>query len=134
MSTEADTVEYQVRNCMGYYNLYSYNQYINNIYNSNKVKHFKRILATHGFHVIEIGDVINPIKVSKGQMVVLNQLTEARDENLIEEYIRSNDKAQATFEAIHSRAMFLAITSNEDFIKYKSILQNVKEFEDHKKI
>ncbi len=65
VDTESDDVEYNVNVFKGYYNLYSYNQYINNVYNSNKVKHFKRVLATHGFDIEEIGDVSNTTKISK---------------------------------------------------------------------
>ena len=134
IANESDVVEYQVKYFMGFYSLYSYNQYINNIYKSNKVRHFKRILATHGFEVVEIGDASNPTKVSKGMLGFMDQLTEARDANLLEEYLHTDDKAQAKFESIHSRAKFLEITAREDLQKYKSILQNVKEFDDHNKI
>ena len=79
IANESDVVEYQVKYFMGFYRLYSYNQYIHNSYSSNKVKHFKRILATHGFDVVEIGDASNPTKVSKGMMGFMDQLTEARE-------------------------------------------------------
>ena len=119
IANEDDTVEYQINNFKGFYNLYTYNQYINNIYSSNKVRHFKRILATHGFDVVEIGDAGNPTKVSKGMMGFMDQLTEARDENLLEEYLITDDKAQPKFEPIHSRAKFLAVTAREDLQKHK---------------
>ena len=134
IANESDVVEYKVKYFMGFYKLYSYNQFINNIYKSNKVKHFKRILATHGFDVVEIGDASNPTKVSKGMLGFMDQLTEARDANLLEEYLTTDDKTQAKFESIHSRAKFLAITARADLEKHKSILQNVKEFEEHIKI
>jgi hypothetical protein len=134
IANESDDVEYKIKYFMGFYKLYSYNQYINNVYRSNKVKHFKRILATHGFDVVEIGDASSPTKVSKGMLEFMDQLTEARDANLLEEYLTTDDKTQAKFESIHSRAKFLAITARADLEKHKSILQNVKEFEEHIKI
>ena len=134
MSDENDTVEYKVINFMGYYNLYSYNEYMHYIYHSNKVKHFKLILATHGFDVEEIGDVGKPTKVSKELTRVMDQLTEFRNEDLIEDYIHSENKSQPKFESIHSRATFLTISTSEDLLKYKSIIQNVNEFNDHVKI
>ena len=63
--------------------------------------------------------------------MAMNQLTESRDEDLIEEYIRSNDKEQPKFESIHSRAVFLAISTKDDLQKYKATIQHAKEFEDH---
>ncbi len=73
IDNESDVVEYNVNVFKGYYNLYSYNQYINNIYKPNKVKHFKRSLATHGFDVVELGDVANTTQISKKQQVITDQ-------------------------------------------------------------
>ena len=61
---ESDVVEYNVNVFKSYYDLYSYNQYINNTYKSSNVNHFKCTLALHGFDVVELGDVINPTKIS----------------------------------------------------------------------
>jgi hypothetical protein len=64
-------------------------------------------------------------------MVDMNRLIEARVENLMEEYLRTKDKAQPKFESIHTRAKFF---SRESLQKYKSILQNVKEYDGYGKI
>ena len=81
---ESDVVEYNVNVFKSYYELYSYNQYMSNIYKSNKVKHFKRILVSHGFDVVQLGDVTNPTKISNNQQAIMNQLLECHDENLLE--------------------------------------------------
>ena len=49
---ESDVVEYNVNVFKSYYELYSYNQYISNMYKSNKVKHFKSIIVSHNYFVI----------------------------------------------------------------------------------
>ena len=80
--------------------MYCYNEYVNDIFNTNKTIHYEQILKNAHFKIID--DKIEPIKFDK---VKMNELKDDRNEqydNLFDEYINANenDRTKTKFENI----------------------------------
>jgi len=93
---------YNISVYRGFYELYCHNQHIADVY-----RHFKDVLTSYGFDVEVIGDVKKPVKIPKALKEEMAQLAVNHADDLVAEYIISENKTHDKFVDIHTRATFL---------------------------
>ena len=115
-----------------FFNLFIRNEFIKSVYKSNKVKHFKNILSSFGFEVIESNQHYQTFnKILKNTMD--NDLITETDEKF-ERFINDTDKTKPEYFNINKRAELLKLSNIEDMIKYKDYLINNTLLNNHYKI
>ena len=101
--------------------LYCYNTYVLNIYKSNKLKHFMKILEFYGFTVQTLGE---QNRLDKQQRKEMRQVQIDIDDNLIEQYVEDEQKDRPEYEGLNDRAALLGLCNDELKQTYKDMLIN----------
>jgi hypothetical protein len=94
-----------------FFKLYSYTEYINNIYKMNMTQHYKDILINNGFVLSEEGETL---KISKELNSEIKELTKEIKEKLFNEFIEANDKTEEKFESFIRHIEFLKLPIHID--------------------
>lgn len=104
-----------------YYNLFCYNEYIFDIYHTNKLKHFEFILSNNGFVLSEDGDVRTLSKEDNDDMK--ESLIEYKNE-LFDEFISlpSAERQQPKFNAFNTHIDTFKLNEKND-INFNEIKQ-----------
>jgi hypothetical protein len=74
-----------------FFDLYCYQEYMHDIFNTNKIIHFENILTGAGF-IVNSNDDINDVKLSKIDNKAMNLLVENIEQTLFTEYTENVDK------------------------------------------
>ena len=115
-----------------FFNLFVRNEFIKSVYKSNKVKHFKNILSSFGFEVIESNQHYQTFnKILKNTMD--DDLITETDEKF-ERFINDIDKDKPEYFNFNKRVELLKLSNIEDMIKYKDYLINNTLLNNHFKI
>jgi len=123
-----DNIAYSHNLSPSFFKLFCYNQYIKNVYNSNKVKHFIKILEDLGFNVEIIGEANT---ISKTQAKRMNKELKVYDDNFINEYIKADDKDDEKYSDIHDKTTFLNLIDVKYIEQYRKELNCDEDFNEH---
>lgn len=109
-----------------FFNLFCYNKYVDDIYNTNKLKHFEQILLNNGFELYEYG---NNRQLEKKEKDKLKELKNEYDENLFDEFLNTpneertkNDKFNNIVQ--HITAFKLEDKTNDELLILKECIMN----------
>jgi hypothetical protein len=100
-----------------FFKLFIYNEYLNDIYNTNKERHFKQILLNNGFN---ISCVNIKQELKKETKLKLKQVKDELQQKIFIEHI---DEIKIN-ETLEDKISFLKITSNEDKLKYYDVIND----------
>lgn len=122
-----DDSEVQVQE-NSFFNLYAYNEYVKDIYNTNRTKHFELLLLQNGFDLTEIGE---KTKIDKDMKEELKCLTQEIKDELYEEFLDAEDKTLGKYQLFNKNIEFLQLPKNDkevlvkfqDEVKDKYVLQ-----------
>ena len=114
-----------------FFNLFCYQEYVKDIYNTNKIEHFKEILSSYGFKLNETG-----IKkeIDKGKKKDMTTLKDKINEEVFNEFLEDNDKQKDKYHILNNNIEYLGLTTNEQFKEYKDIIIDNYKVEDHNNI
>ena len=105
-----------------YFNLFCYNEYIYDIYNTNKRLHYENILKSKGFILKTEGETKKTVPKTKKIMKELYD-----DQDLVDEYLKDtneNKHKNTKYQDLISQIKFFNLENNESILKYKSILND----------
>ena len=112
-----------------FFNLYCYNEYVKDVYETNKVKHFENILTQNGFSLSSKGVLAKLAKETRNQQSQVNQ--ELNDEPFTE-YLETDQKTDLKFQKITQAIVYLKLPpSPEHLIKHKEIILDKWKLSDH---
>ena len=102
-----------------FFNLFCYNEYINDCFNTNKYIHYEQILKDKGFNLISEGDFNTLSKQIRKEIKELEV-----NDNIINDYINDtndNKKIDVKYDQIKKQIDYFKLEDNE-LIKYNGIL------------
>jgi len=112
-----------------FYNIYTYNEYVKDIYDNNKQEMLKQILTDNGFVMAE--DLAEVPKILKKKVVeTMKDVVDVATEETFNQWV-NNDVVCEMFDV---RSSMLGLKENNDKIKYKEFITDKYKFEDHLKI
>ena len=129
-----------------FFNLYSYTEYINDIYNTNMTKHYQELLIENGFIMSEEGKTE---KLDKEEKTEIKELTQEIKEKLFEEYLECDNKTLDKYDSFNKHIKFLnipifidvedcdergiieTVVNKELLIKYKNEIMDKHVLQDH---
>lgn len=104
-----------------YFDLYCYNEYVKDCYETNKYQHYKIILKENNFNIIDDSDDKN-IKISKELNKKLNDSILDEDQKLLEKYIKDDDKNKPIYSNINYFKTQFKIDDNNKLKDYVDII------------
>ena len=110
-----------------FFKMYVYNEYLIDIYKTNKAQHFKNILLNNGFKIRERGDVLKLEKETKKEM---NDINKEVLESKFEEYIKGDTEN----EIFLFRQEYLKIVTEEHIEKFKEYIKDKYKFTDYRNL
>lgn len=115
-----------------FFNLYSYNEYIKDIYDTNHKEHYETILNVEGFKISNMGDKIKlTVPDKKEQTINMMNISET----LLNNFLESSPAERLDlpeFEQIKTNIAYLKIPNNNDHIKkYSNTFMNKYEIMKH---
>jgi len=111
-----------------FFKLYCYNEYIRQVYKSNKIKHFIKILKQFGFNVETVGESKPLDKVKNKEMIIT---LEKIEDEFLNKYIDDDDKNKEEYEQINKRVTLLNLSTVEQMKTYSQYLRDGKLIEQH---
>ena len=107
-----------------FFNLFCFNEYVIDTFNTNKKQHFLNILMNNGFKVKEKGIVT---KLDKTKMKAMKKANDENKEEIFEKHITQED----TNEILKKRFEFLNIIDKDTATQYKEILKDQFKLSDY---
>ena len=101
LSVEEDVIKEDL-----FFNLFTYNEYVKDTYNTNKKAHYENILIENGFILSEEG--INKV-ISKETKKEMKENTISVDKGLLIEYLESNKKKHNKYDFINKNVELLKL-------------------------
>ena len=108
-----------------FFNLYCYNEYVKNIYETNKYLHYKEILKENNFDII--GDDEKNIKLSKELKEEMKGYNDI--EELINSYIEDENKDNNKYSMINEFKNLFGII-DDDLVKFKNYIGDKYKIDD----
>ena len=108
-----------------YFKIFCYNEYVKDIYSTNKLYHYENILKYNGFILIGTDDKIKPL--TKEENIELSNLTEEQNNILFTEYLNATSYERENnikFSGINQIKEEFKITSDELFIDVYPVLSD----------
>jgi len=104
-----------------FFDLYCYYEYLLDVYATNKRMHFQQILRDEGFVLSEVGE---PKKLSKDVRQQAQSISEQHTDELFEEYLNSDNRADKKFINLQSNAEAVGLTyaDTETMKTYKDLI------------
>ena len=114
-----------------FFNLYCYNLYVADLYNSNRIKHFELILAEGGFN-LSVEGVAREV-LSKVERNAMRDVVDDIANKLYDECRASNCKSDPKFQIIMKNLEYLKVNPNdvEALTKYRDIILNKYRIKEH---
>ena len=114
-----------------FFNLYCYNLYVADLYNSNRIKHFELILAEGGFN-LSVEGVAREV-LSKVERNAMRDVVDDIANELYDEFLASNCKSDPKFQIIMKNLEYLKVNPNdvEALTKYREIILNKYRIKEH---
>ena len=113
-----------------FFNLYCYNEFVRDIYETNKVKHFELILRDNGFDLSSQGA---PKKLAKETRNQQSEAMKELNDELFSQYLESEVKGDEKFKAINKTVEYLKLPMDdlETLTLYKDIILDKWALRDH---
>ena len=112
-----------------FFNLYCYNEFVKDIYETNKVKHFELILTQNGFVLSSEGSLNRIAKETKQQQ---KHRVDAINDDLFNEFLESDHKSDDKFQSISKAIEYLKVPMCPEYlIKFKGIILDKWKVKDH---
>jgi hypothetical protein len=112
-----------------FYNIWTYNEYVKDIYENNKAGHLNDLLMNNVFECTE--DLYEaPEKLDKNVINQMNGMTEEAIEETFTQWINK----EAEVEMFETRSSMLNLTTDDDKTKYKELITDRTTFEEHLKL
>jgi hypothetical protein len=112
-----------------FYNIWTYNEYVKDIYENNKAGHLNDLLMNNGFVCTE--DLYEaPEKLDKKVIKEMKGMTEEATEETFTQWINK----EAEIKMFDTRSTMLNLTTDGDKIKYKEFITDRTTFEEHLKL
>jgi hypothetical protein len=113
-----------------FFNIFCYNEYVKDIYHTNKIKHFELILLSHGFVLSEEGKPKILNRETKDEMTTL---VDKHNEDLFKEYLTAEDKTLVKFDMFNKNVEVLGLPiNNVDLLeKYKDQIMDKYKLNEH---
>ena len=113
-----------------FYNIFVYNEYANDTYNTNKRAHFELILTEFGFK-LSTYDHTTKIKITKTERISTNDIYSEMFDDYIES--SSEDRQKDEFKQIHDQVLYLKLENQEDDIleEFKDIIIDTFKITEH---
>ena len=113
-----------------FFNLYCYNEFVKDVYASNKMKHFELILEQNGFDITVEGE---PQTLSKQEKQVQRDIVEEIAEELFEDFLTTTDITLPKFEALLKNIGYLHLdpTDRETLQKFKKTVMSKYQVQEH---
>ena len=104
-----------------FFDLFCYNEYMLDVYGTNKRMHFEQILKDEGFVLSSVGV---PQVIDKETKKAANAITEQYNEELFEEYVESENKMDSKYLNLHKNAEAVGLTyaDKETLEEYKELI------------
>ena len=114
-----------------FFNLYCYNLYVADLYNSNRIKHFELILAEGGSD-LSVEGVAREV-LSKVERNAMRDVVDDIANELYDEFLASNCKSDPKFQIIMKNLEYLKVNPNdvEALTKYREIILNKYRIKEH---
>ena len=113
-----------------FFNLYCYNEFVKDIYETNKVKHFELLLVENGFVLSSEGSLNRIAKETKQHQ---SQLVQELTEELFNEFLESENKLDEKFFNINLAIEYLKVPESE-VTRFKDIILDKWKLRDHDSI
>lgn len=115
-----------------FFNLFCYQEYINDIYNTDKTKHFEDFLLRAKFNIKDIDE--DDAQLNKEDKKILEEQRTKIYTDIFEEYINIDnidDRKKNKFEKIEEKRKFLNLEEIENIKEYKDYLNDEETFKNH---
>lgn len=114
-----------------FFNLFCYNEYVKDVYGTNKLKHFEELLKNNGFTVSELGD---DKKMEKDEKERLKKLRVDYNDNLFDEFLNADvterENIKFTNFKEHINVFNLQTKTNDELNIIKECISNKYYFND----
>jgi desulfoferrodoxin (superoxide reductase-like protein) len=103
-----------------FFNLFCYNEYINDCFKTNKYIHYEQILKEKGFNLISEGDFNTLSKQTRKEIKELEV-----NDNIVIDYINDTDdnkKNNTNYDQIKEHINYFKLEDDNELIKYKGII------------
>jgi len=113
-----------------FFNVYCYNEFVNDTYETNKVKHFEDILITNGFKLSSQGA---PAKISPDTKAQQTQIMANINDTMFEEFIETSLKFDEKYQNLVKTIQYLKlpIDDREVLTTYKHEIMSKWAVRDH---
>ena len=112
-----------------FFNLFCYNEYVKDIYNTDKLTHYETILKDNEFILDSKG---HKLKIEQDLKAEMTDLRESIDNDLFDEFVEAENKGIEKYKIIVDRMTLLNLPEDKDIIvKYKNYLMNPFILVDH---
>jgi hypothetical protein len=109
--------------------LFCYNEFVKDIYNTNKLAHYENILRDNKFVLKSIGD---KVKISDDIKAEMTDLRSQIEDTLFEEYLNAENRDIQKYKIINSRVNLLELPDDVEILTtYKNYLTNPHDSNDH---
>ena len=85
-----------------FFKLYAADEYVHDIYNTNKLCHFQNVWVSEGFEMVSLYE---PVKMDKDTRDGVTELIRETAEGYLAEFIRDSDKDDTKYKCINDRAL-----------------------------
>ena len=111
-----------------FFNLYCYNEFVADIYNTDKLKHYETILKDNGFVLSSIGEVV---KLNNKKTDEMKNIICSIKNELFADYIIDDDKCNVKYAQINRNVDFLGLNGNSKLAEYQYIVTDEFKLLDH---
>ena len=100
--------------------MFCYNEYVKDIYNTNKLAHYENILRDNKFVLKSIGD---KVKISDDIKAEMTDLRSQVEDTLFDEYLNAENRDIEKYKIINSRVNLLELPDDVEILTtYKNYL------------
>jgi hypothetical protein len=113
-----------------FFKMFCYNEYVNDVFASNKVKHFEGFLEQNGFEIMTEGQ---PQKLSKDEKAVQKGLVEQITEELFESFLTTSEITLPKFAPLLKNITYLGLNpfDRDTLRNFQDILVDKYRVKDH---
>ena len=113
-----------------FFKLYSYNEYINDIFNASKYYHFENIIKKEGFQLVNLYE---PKKLDKDTRDEMTELIDTIATEQFNAYLEDNDKYNEKYDNINKRIILLNLDkqNDEQLASYKDVIMSKFKLNEH---
>ena len=113
-----------------FFNLYCYNEYVKDIFHTDKEKHFENILKNNGFIVTSLG---TPVKLDKETNDEMKSIVEQHNDEMFDEFLDAPERDLIKFDIFNKAITLLGLLEADraTLMHYKDIITNKYKLVEH---